>query len=224
MNKLKFTVFAVLGTAVLTMGLFSCNNEEVINSQQENVKTVNSDLKSRPATTSDEGYSYALSFYNTEISLGESVNLIDSETSQGVTVSEVIVNGDTRARGYIVNRLNSGEFLYFTDVDRTEDVLTTYEKNTTETLTFTNLIESPDYLITDKFDFIEYSQSYMTTYGKNCNCSFWRKLWGNCDREVEKRPVTGGSGGCMTWTKQDSHFLGFTLGDTWLPSSGIVDC
>jgi len=33
MNKLKFTVFGVLSTVVLTMGLYSCSDEEIIHSQ-----------------------------------------------------------------------------------------------------------------------------------------------------------------------------------------------
>ena len=101
MKKIKHLALGLLGAALLTTGLYSCSDEEANHLQQEDVKTENADLKSKSATTSDEGYFYALSFYDTDISLGNFVDLINPETGEGVTVSEVIAYGDTRARGIL---------------------------------------------------------------------------------------------------------------------------
>jgi|SRR5690554_127908 len=48
MNKFKVVVFGVLGAAILTMGLFSCSDEEMINSHQEELITVNLKADSSP--------------------------------------------------------------------------------------------------------------------------------------------------------------------------------
>lgn len=190
----------MLGAALLTTGLYSCSDEEANHLHQEDVKAENADLKGRPATPSDEGYFYALSFYDTDISLGNFIDLINPETGEGVTVSEVIVYGDMRARGYIVNKLENNEFLYFLDINRTTDVLTTYEKITEKVLIFNNLIEFPEYLETDKFDFIEYSPEY-TTYGSDWRFFGWGKYKkvGGCDEA-----------GFQTWHRK-YYFLGISF-------------
>src|SRR5690606_41909992 len=87
---------------------------------------------------------YALEFYGLEISSGRSVDLTEPDTNEGVTVTEVTVDGDTRARGYIVNEVENNEFLYFADVNRSTNVLTTYENITGALETFSNLLESTD--------------------------------------------------------------------------------
>ena len=185
-------------------------------------------MQSKASATSGDGYVYALEFYGLEISLGRSVDLIDPDTNEGVTVTEVTVDGDTRARGYIVNEVENNEFLYFADVNRNTNVLTTYENITGELETFSNLLESTDYLDTDKFDFIEYSPEYTnTTYGSDCG--FWNKLLGKCVEE-RKDYVPGGGpngegGGCITKQRTTHYFLFiFKQSTGWLPTSGIGPC
>lgn len=205
MNKFKVVVFGVLSAAILTMGLFSCSDEEMINSQQENTEQMPMQSKSA-LLSSDDGYLYAETFYGAEadISLGNFIDLTDPDSSDGVIVTEVIVSGDTRARGYIVDDIHSGDFLYFADVDRVNDVLTTYEASTAIQEVFDNLLESEDYLITDKFDFIEYSPEY-TTYGSDCN--FLKKLWGKCTTHGPVHEI--GMGLCGQSSNTTTYRLGF---------------
>ncbi|SEH79950.1 hypothetical protein SAMN02927937_01502 [Paenimyroides aquimaris] len=202
MKKIKIFALGIIGATLITTGLYSCSNEEVNNPQQENTEQ-NTNLQSKPATTAGDGYVYALDFYGTDISLGRSVDLVDPDTSEGVTVTEVTVDGDTRARGYIVNKVENNDFLYFLDVDRDTDILTTFEETTDEVLTFNNLLESPDYLDTDKFDFIEYSQDYMTTSG---DCGFWKKVWGKCTFYGNINPI--GNGLCSQTSTTVTYRLG----------------
>src|SRR5690606_8943878 len=226
MKKIKIFALGIIGATLITTGLYSCSNDEVNNPQQENTEQ-NTNLQSKAATTADEGYAYALDFYGTDISLGRSVDLVDPDTSEGVTVTEVTVYGDTRARGYIVNKIENNDFLYFADVNRTTNVLTTYEETTDEVLTFNNLLESPDYLDTDKFDFIEYSPEY-TTYGSGCG--FWKKVWGRCEWR-RRVPIDGGAGGCQDQVRVIEYFLFMELtpregGGTggWVPDGPIGPC
>ncbi|WLD24391.1 hypothetical protein NU10_03025 [Flavobacterium dauae] len=227
MKRIKFFALGVIGAALITTGLYSCSNDEVNNPQQESTEQT-SNLQSKPATTEDEGYAYALNFYSTDISLGRSVDLVDPDTSEGVTVTEVTVYGDTRARGYIVNKVENNDFLYFADVDRSSNVLTTFEKATSETRVFNNLLESPDYLDTDKFDFIEYSPEYTnTTYGSDCG--FWSRLLGKCVEErkdyVPGSGPNGEGGGCITQQRTTYYFLFiFKQSTGWLPTGGIGPC
>nr|WP_298001178.1 hypothetical protein [uncultured Flavobacterium sp.] len=164
-------------------------------------------MQSKASATSGDGYVYALEFYGLEISLGRSVDLIDPDTNEGVTVTEVTVDGDTRARGYIVNEVENNEFLYFADVNRNTNVLTTYENITGELETFSNLLESTDYLDTDKFDFIEYSPEYMTTYGSGCG--FWKKIWGECTTYGNITDI--GNGMCGQSSITITYRLGFMV-------------
>ncbi len=201
MKKIKNLALSIIGATLVTASLFSCSSEEM-NHQQES-KELNSNLQSRAATTSDEGYSYALSFYSGDISLGRSVDLVDPDTNEGVTVTEVTVYGDSRARGYIVNKLENNDFLYFADVDRSLNKLTTFEKATSEIFIFENLTESPDYITTNKFDFIEFSPEYVT-YGSGC--SFWKKIWGTCESYSD--PDDLGNGQCGQYHNVTKYRLG----------------
>lgn len=225
MKKIKNLILGVIGSTLLITGIYSCGNDEINNLEQQNINQTN--LQSKPASTSDEGYTYALSFYSGSISLGKSVDIIDPATSQGITITEITVYGDSRARGYIVNKLENNDFLYFVDVNRSTDVLTTYEKITHKTLIFNNLTTSPDYRLTDKFDFIKFSTEYMT-YGSGCG--FLKKLWGRCEWH-RTDPIPGSPGYCMDKILVREYRLGFEMpprtgGGTggWAPNSGAYPC
>jgi len=226
MRRFKNLVIAIASATFLTVGLYSCSNDEVNNSEQQNVQ--NENFQSKPVRTSDEGYLYAQGFYSSDISLGRSIDLVDPDTNEGVTVTEVTVSGDSRARGYIVNKVENYDFLYFVDVDRTNNVLKGYEAATAQTTVFNNIEESPEYLATDKFDFITYSPDAMnTTYGTGCSCGFWKRMFGSCSEyKTEVYPGGGidGGPGCQKFKNEKSHFLGLTFGDGWLPTTGINPC
>lgn len=189
MKQIKHLVLRLARAALIVTGLISCSNEE-INLQRENSEQSIMQSKS-VARSFESGYEYAKNFYQLEIELGNSVELIDPETNEGVVISEVLVYGTDRARGYIVNKLESNEFLYFADVDREHDVLTTYNAIEDGQEIFENLLSSENYLATDKFDFIKYASEYAnTTYGSDCG--FLKRLWGTC---VRKMPISDLGGG-----------------------------
>lgn len=195
----KNFLLGLVGVTTISVGLFACSNDESSNQQQEMETQQTSNLQSKPAKVSDEGYSYALNFYSSEISLGRSIDLIDPSTNEGVTVTEVKVYGDdSRARGYIVNKVENNDFLYFADVNRSTDVLTIYEKSTGETIITDNLMESPDYLSTNKFDVIEHSSQYVT---QSVPCGFWTKMMGKC--EFQRRQFIPGPDGSCSWGVYD---------------------
>lgn len=191
MKKFKNLAIAIVSAMFLTVGLYSCSNDEVNNLEQQNIQ--NENLQNKPVRKSDAGYIYAQNFYSTDISLGRSIDLIDPDTNEGVTVTEVTVSGDSRARGYIVNKVENYDFLYFVDVDRINNVLTSYEAITGTLETFKNIQESPQYLPTNKFDFITYSPDAMnTTYGSGCG--WFKRLWGTCTTYMP--PSSIGNGNC----------------------------
>lgn len=203
MKRFKNLVLAIVSATFVTVGLYSCSNDEVNNSEQQN--TQNENVQSKPVRTSDEGYVYAQGFYSTDISLGRSIDLVDPDTNEGVTVTEVTVSGDSRARGYIVNKVENYDFLYFLDVDRTNNVLKGYEAATAETTVFNNIEASPEYLATDKFDFITYSPASINTIYKKSDCNFWKKLWGTCTTYMD--PSYLGDGDCTQQVNVVSYVL-----------------
>lgn len=226
MRRFKNLVLAIVSATFVTVGLYSCGNDEVNNSEQQNAQ--NENVQSKPVRTSDEGYVYAQGFYSSDISLGRSIDLVDPDTNEGVSVTEVTVYGDSRARGYIVNKVENYDFLYFVDVNRTTNILTSFEAATSETKIFNNIAESPQYLPTDKFDFIEFSEEAMNTTYAESSCGWWRRLLGQCWKD-EERPISGGGpngegGGCMTYRVYTNYFFGSPSPGGQEPISGIHPC
>lgn len=202
MKNLKLLALSFVGATLLATGMISCSNDEVDNPLQENTEQMPMQSKSA-LLSSEDGYLYAEAFYGADISLGSSIQLIVDDESIAVTVSEVIVSDDTRARGYIVDDISSGDFLYFVDVDRESDVLTTYEVSGTIQEIFDDLLEYEDYLLTDKFDFIEYSEQYMIA---TADCNFGKKLWGKCT--TYGNPTYLGNGLCGQSSTTTTYRLG----------------
>lgn len=174
------------------------------------------------ATTSvkslNSGLSYAKAFYGKEVERGKSIDLIDPETKEGITLREIIVSGKSRATGYIGTKLGDGEFLYFADVDRESDILTTYDSNTKKQEIFTNLHKVENYLTADKFDFIRYADEN-TILGSGC--SFWQRLWGTCIRYMP--PSDLGNGYCGQ-QKNVTHYRFFQVVSSEGSNYIIDDC
>lgn len=171
-------------------------------------------------TSNSNGLRYAAGFYNTRINEGQTIEIKNPDNLiEGVRITELIVDNDTKARGYIVNDLENNNFLYFVDVDRTKDEMTTYEVSTQKTEKFTDLINNVEYINSDKFDFINIDHS-KTTYGNGCG--FWKKMWGDCTETIT-RPIEGSPGKYMQYTRTNKYFLGVIIESTgWLPSSGVI--
>jgi len=229
MKKIQFYSLLFISLMMMTIGLIACTNDEAVVSD-ENKETTNFAGK-----TSDEGYSYALNFYKTSITLGESVDLIDPDTKQGVTITEIKVNNEARARGYVVKKVKTDvvkqvktdPFLLFADVNREKDVLTVYDANTGKQEIFSNLPYSEDYKNTEKFDFIKYTNQQVTAAK---GCGFWKRMWGRCEWH-KTEPIPGSPGYCIDTILIIEYRLGFELpprkgGGTggWAPNSGAYPC
>lgn len=187
MKRLKQFALGILGTAFLSVGLFACSNDEEIHTANNTNSEVM--MQTMAITSNSNGLRYAAGFYNTRITEGQTIEIKNPDNLiEGVKITELIVDNYTKARGYIVNDLENNNFLYFVDVDRTKDEMTTYEVSTQKTEKFTDLINNVEYINSDKFDFINIDYS-KTTYGSGCG--FWKKLWGDCTTVHPIREVTG---------------------------------
>lgn len=98
-------------------------------------------------------------------------------------------------------------------------MLTSYEVTTGTLETFTNIQEAPDYLTTDKFDFIEYSPDAMnTTYGSGCG--WFKRLWGTCMKTFPPNDIGGGL--CQQRTNTVTYRFGQVVDQ--VPSDEIKPC
>lgn len=221
MKKLKKIALSLMSMAFLATSFVACSSDDSGNQ----VESVNENEHNSIKSTSSVDYArYAEDFYKKDFTEGRSVD-IDSGEGDLIQIKELIIEGDARARGYVVKDLNNGEFLYFADVDRDNDVLTIFDSRENKTSSFNNLRSSADYLATDKFDFVTYSADYLTISAKK-DCNFWKRLFGKCTETVE-RPVYGIGGeveGCMTWVYETYYFL-LSVVDTSANTSGVIhDC
>lgn len=164
--KTAFFLLVVLfvGTSIIT----SCSKEEGV---AQNSKVT----------------SYLKSFYSEDFHLGASANsnivkesssLSSSKSTEveGVVVTEVFVGGDERARGYIITNKETNDFLYFIDVDRINEKMTTSKIETNETKVFRDINELDRYLATDKFDYIKIAEDYASGNSSVAERRFWG--WG----------------------------------------------
>ncbi len=73
---------------------------------------------------------------------------------QNLQITEVFVDGDERARGYVFSDKETSELLYFFDVDRVDYKMTAIKVDAAQTMTFNNINEVDKYISTNEFDFI----------------------------------------------------------------------
>lgn len=125
----------------------SCSNEDSVKTDVEN-KFV---AKNNP--NNSDVSDFLDSYYNTSYDFANNISTAD-ENNKKITITEVVVNDDMRARGYVVTDNATGEFLYFADVDRTNYVLSTYEASTNEYDSVLN-IDQTELYSANQYDFIE---------------------------------------------------------------------
>gem|GEM_PF-939902 len=215
MKKIQFYSLLFISFIVMMIGLIACTNDEAIVSD-ENKETSNFAGK-----TSDEGYLYAKAFYKSNLSFGKSVDVIDPDTKQGVTITEVKVNNEARARGYVVKQIKTDVFLFFADVNREKDVLTVYDAITDKQEIFSNLTKNEDYKTSEKFDFIKYANQKVTAVK---GCGFWKKVWGSCTFHRIGVPVEGSPGYCADYSIRNTYFLGSVIHSTGWAPDGVYPC
>lgn len=117
--------------------------------------------------------------------------------------------------------MENNDFLYFADVNRSSNVLTIFEKATSGTRIFNNLTESPDYLVTNKFDIIEFSNEYLNaTYGSGCG--WWKRFMGSC--------IVGGTrdtdldGNCVEYDVKQEYLFGWKIGEPYVDTMSGQPC
>lgn len=135
-------------------------------------------------------------FYDREVTFRTGVTATIEEDEVFYDCTEIIIDSDTRARGYLVSDHTTGEFLYLADVDRTNYVLKTLDIANAERETIRDINLLPDYGSSDGFDIIGVIGTEPIIQP---NGWFWGK-W-NCEQDPNNFiiiPPTYDSEGMMT--------------------------
>lgn len=196
MKHIKSTLFSLIALFVSATMLVSCSEDNVTLTNETTNKNVDSFLKSFYS----KDYSFGTSAkVNPNSQLSEIARYVSIEEME---VTEVFVSNETKARGYIVTDKNTGEFLYFIDVDRDTYILTSLDVKNSEQKTFNNINEIYNYFTTNEFDFIEIALDDSS----NTDVS-GRRFWGS---QYNQGPC-GEAGEGMAYVYQDYYVLGIRV-------------
>jgi|GEM_PF-2066208 len=149
-NVLQTVFRSVLATLVFATAFFvACSSEEE--------QTINNELNlmHRPlGVVSLDLEEKVTSFYgdNITFTIGRTASTIVDGIYYDCT--ELIIDYDTRARGYIFSEQLTGNFLYIADVDRINHVLTFLNILTNERKILSDINNHSDYASTNEFDII----------------------------------------------------------------------
>ncbi len=129
---------------------------------------------------------YLKSFYKKEYHFGKSLDskrakpsissIAKSVEYEDVKLEEVFVEGDERARGYVVTDKETGEFLYFVDVDRENYKLTSVDILENEIRIKDNINMLEEWASSNKLDLVKLLDEYNQEF--NSGTSIQRKFWG----------------------------------------------
>ena len=210
MRKFKITIFGSLLVLLGATLFWACSDEESVQSDTKaNLRTFSS------GELGNLGH-FLNQFYDREVTFVTGRTRTVREEAVHYDCTEIIIDSDTRARGYLVSDHSTGQFLHFGDVDRTNYVLKTQNLITNERETTSGIHHHPDYSLTDGFDIIG-------VIGTNpvVQPSGW--FWGQyCTLDVDENgypnfqttPATSGSPAVeyCTWTCVTRRF-GFSFGE-----------
>ncbi|MFY8188653.1 MAG: hypothetical protein ACOVLC_11930 [Flavobacterium sp.] len=144
---------------------FSCSSDDS--------QTSNSDFSQMSRLgVETEVQDYLDDFYGQTFHFGDSIQT--SEKGIDYLVTEVILDTDTRARGYVAVELSTNKFLYFVDVDRINYNLYTDNILENSNKIFQNIDRLPDYTSTNELDFIKITSD--VNQGSPQTSRFWG--WG----------------------------------------------
>lgn len=175
MKHLKSTLFSLIALFVCATILVSCSNDNEI----ETNKTINKNVDSFLKTFYSKNYTLGLSAkVNPKSQISE---LSRTASLDQVEVTEVFVDNEIKARGYIITNINTGEFLYFIDVNRNTYILTSLDVKNSDQKTFNDINEINNYFSTNEFDFIEIALDD-TNFTGTTDRRFWGwQSWKICD-------------------------------------------
>jgi hypothetical protein len=179
MKHLKLILFSLIALFVSAAMFVSCSEDNETKANETTNKNVDSFLKT---------------FYSKDYSLGSSVKVNPNSQISGlartasleeVELTEVFVDNETKARGYIITDKKTGGFLYFIDVDRNTFTLTSLDVKNSEQKTFNNIDDIYNYFSTDEFDFIEIALNDTNSEG-TADRRFWgwQSHSGPCDQST----------------------------------------
>lgn len=136
----------------VTFFTFSCNHSKITNDIQPSAKSNN--IAKKGAKIGTQAQNFVSSFYkNVSYTIGTQVQTSDNGVNY--LVSEIIINDEARARGYITTDLAGENPTYFADVDRVDFEMTNIEIETNTTSKTLNINNLSDYNSTSEFDIIK---------------------------------------------------------------------
>lgn len=163
---------------IALLAVIGCSKEETSSNER---KVTPSSFFQRDANS--EISNFLNSFYKTDYSFGESV--VTSDESKWYSVTEVIVKGESNARGYVVADKFTNKLLYFADVDRVNFTLKAYDFATNDIDSFQNINTMSEYRSTDGFNIVKMVKTANTNPSSRIG-----RFWGwSCGSEYS----TGGS-------------------------------
>lgn len=170
----KFKISFILVIIFSTIFISSCTKEEESNIDISQNSKVSAYLKS---------------FYKKNYKLGASVeakfkpensSLARTAEFENIIVTEVFVENETRARGYVLTNKTTNIFLYFVDVDRIEYKTTKVDIEANQTEIVEDIEQLESYLSTNQFDLIEVTQDLMNESGQAGALGRIRYSYGSC--------------------------------------------
>lgn len=179
MKHLKSTLFSLIALFISATMFVSCSEDSETSTNETTNKNVDSFLKL---------------FYSKDYSLGLSAKvnpnaqfsvLSRTATLEDIELTEVFIDNEEKARGYVITNKDTGEFLYFIDVDRDTYTLTSLDVKNNEQKTFNNINEIYNYFSTDEFDFVEIALDDTDSTG-TADRRFWgwQSHAGPCDHST----------------------------------------
>lgn len=133
---------------IALLAVIGCSKEETSSNER---KATPSSFFQRDANS--EISNFLNSFYKTDYSFGESV--VTSDESKWYSITEVIIKGESSARGYVVADKFTNKLLYFADVDRVNSTLKAYDFATNDIDGFQNINTMSEYRSTDGFNIVK---------------------------------------------------------------------
>lgn len=182
MKNLKLSIIAFVTLFLGVVVFVGCSNEDTSVDNDSDFSVL------KREGISSEVSIFLDSFYSTDYKFGKQIET--SSDNDDYVVTEVVVNEDRSARGYITTEKLSGKFIYFVDVDRVFYKLTAVDIVEDKTEVFNDIDKNINYFDTDEFDFIS------IVYEANNNTA-GRKFWGSVIEPGACGPNTNGTPGCF---------------------------
>lgn len=148
MKQLKITIFGLLFLLFGATMFWACSSEEELTTDTK------SNLRTFVPEELEELRAIVAAFYEEEVTFDIGRTATVSEEEARYDCTEIIIDSDTRARGYLVSDHTTGQFLYFLDVDRTNFVFKSKNLITNDREMIMHIDHLRDYGSTDGFDII----------------------------------------------------------------------